>query len=146
MIEAERDRVVAEARTWILTPYHHCADVRGAGVDCAMLIVRVYCDLGLVEKFDPRPYPPDWHLHRSEERYLKHILARAHKVAAPLPGDVFLIKYGRTYSHGGIVTKPAPLTVVHAFQPHHYVIEEEIERCPVLFHRLKEAVFASYWS
>ena len=29
----ERNRVVAEARKWILTPYHNCADVRGAGVD-----------------------------------------------------------------------------------------------------------------
>jgi cell wall-associated NlpC family hydrolase len=145
MNEAERAQVVAEARAWIGTPYHHCADVRGAGVDCAMLIVRVYCDLELVERFDPRPYPPDWYLHRSEERYLGHILARAHRVERPLPGDVFLLKYGRTFSHGGIVTKPDPLIVVHAFRPHHIVVEEEIARCPDLAHRLKGALYASYW-
>jgi hypothetical protein len=110
-----------------------------------MLILRVYVDLGFVEPFDPRPYPPDWFLHRGEERYLGHLLARARRVETPLPGDVFLIKYGRTYSHGGIVTRPDPLVVVHAFAPHRIVVEEEIGRCLQLAQRLKDAVFASYW-
>ena len=83
-----RTAVVAAARAWIGTPYHHMADVKGAGCDCAMLLVRVFCDLGLVEPFDPRPYVNDWHLHRGEERYLSFLLARAHEVASPLPGDV----------------------------------------------------------
>ena len=42
-----------------------------------MLLVRVYCDLGLVEPFDPRPYTRDWFLHRNEERYLGFLLARS---------------------------------------------------------------------
>ena len=54
----QRAAVVAAARAWIGTPYHHMADIKGVGVDCAMLLVRVYCDLGLVEHFDPRPYTP----------------------------------------------------------------------------------------
>ena len=70
MSAMQRAAVVAEARSWIGTPYHHAADVKGHGVDCALLLVRVYCDLGLVEPFDPRPYTRDWFLHRSEERYL----------------------------------------------------------------------------
>ena len=80
-----RAAVVAEARSWIGTPYHHCADVKGrrGGVDCAMLIVRVYCDLGMVETFDPRPYPPDWMMHRDEERYLGFLMARARAVTSP---------------------------------------------------------------
>ena len=53
MTEAEqRAAVAAEARKWILTPYHHGADIRGAGVDCGMLIVRVFVDLGLTPPFD----------------------------------------------------------------------------------------------
>ena len=102
---ADRAAVVAAAREWIGTPYHHMADVKGVGCDCAMLLVRVFCDLGLVEPFDPRPYTSDWHLHRGEERYLGFLLARAAEVAAPLPGDVILFKYGRCFSHGGIVTR-----------------------------------------
>jgi NlpC/P60 family putative phage cell wall peptidase len=137
--------VVASARDWIGTPYHHMADLKGVGCDCAMLLVRVYCDLALVEPFDPRPYVRDWHLHRGEERYLGFLLARAHEVAAPLPGDVILFKYGRCFSHGGIVTRPDPLTIVHAFHPARVVLEEEIARNAEIAARLPQAKFASYW-
>ncbi len=146
MTEAEqRAAVVAAACAWIGTPYHHAADVKGAGVDCAMLLVRVYADLGLIADFDPRPYPCDWHMHRDDERYLGFLLERAHRVGRPRPGDVILIRYGRAYSHGGIVTKPEPLSVVHAFLPHRIVVEEEILRSAALAHRAETAVYASFW-
>jgi NlpC/P60 family putative phage cell wall peptidase len=142
---ASRSDVVASARAWIGTPYHNCADVRGVGVDCAMLLVRVFVDLGLVAPFDPRPYAPDWHLHRGEERYLGLLLARAHAVATALPGDVILFRYGRCYSHGGIVARADPLTIIHAFHPAGIVLEEEIARNCELNERLGDARFASYW-
>jgi NlpC/P60 family putative phage cell wall peptidase len=141
-----RSSVVSAAREWIGTPYHHMADVKGVGCDCAMLLVRVFCDLGLVEPFDPRPYTRDWHLHRSEERYLGFLLARAHLVASSRPGDVILFKYGRCFSHGGVVTQAAPLTIVHAFHPARMVLEEEIGRNAEVAARLDRARFASYWS
>ncbi len=86
--EAEqRAAVVTEARKWILTPYHNCADIRGVGVDCGMLIVRVFVDLGLAPPFDPRPYAPDWMLHRDEEKYLGFFTERCTRVKAPRPGE-----------------------------------------------------------
>jgi NlpC/P60 family putative phage cell wall peptidase len=142
---AARARVVAAARQWIGTPYHHMADLKGVGCDCAMLLVRVYCDLGLVDPFDPRPYTRDWHLHRGEERYLKLLLARARDVAAPEPADVMLLRYGRCFSHGAIVTRREPLTIVHAFAPARCVVEEELVHNVELFERAREARFASYW-
>jgi NlpC/P60 family putative phage cell wall peptidase len=145
MSEVTRADVVAAARAWIGTPYHNCADVLGVGVDCAMLLVRVFVDLGLVAPFDPRPYAPDWHLHRGEERYLGLLLARAHAVAAPLAGDVMLFRYGRCYSHGGIIARAEPLTIIHAFHPAAIVLEEEIARNCELSERLGSARFASYW-
>ena len=69
-----------------------------------MLLVRVYCDLGLVETFDPRPYTRDWFLHRSEERYLGFLSARSREVREPGEGDIVLFRVGRCYAHGGIVT------------------------------------------
>ena len=140
-----RARIVAAAREWIGTPYHHMADVKGVGCDCAMLLVRVYVDLELVDPFDPRPYVRDWHLHRGEERYLSLLLARAYEVSAPLPGDVVLFKYGRCFSHGGIVTRADPLTIVHAFHPARVVLEEEIARNVEVAARLHDARFASYF-
>jgi len=143
---AERAAVVASARDWIGTPYHHAADVKGrnGGVDCGMLIVRIYVDLGLVEPFDPRPYTRDWMLHRDEERYLRFVLARSGEVAEPGQGDVILFRFGRCFSHGGIVTIAKPLTIVHAFAPVGAVIEEEVERGE-LGPRLPQAKFASRW-
>jgi NlpC/P60 family putative phage cell wall peptidase len=142
---AARAAIVAAAREWIGTPYHHMADVKGVGCDCAMLLVRVYVDLKLVEPFDPRPYTRDWHLHRSEERYLGFLLARAHEVASPLPGDVILFRYGRCFSHGGIVTLAHPLTILHAFHPARVVLEEEIAHNAEVAARLGQAKFASYF-
>jgi NlpC/P60 family putative phage cell wall peptidase len=115
MTTPTQDRIVAEAQRWIGTPYRHSADVFGVGVDCAMLLVRVFCDLGLVPAFDPRPYATDWHLHRSEEKYLGGVMRYAVKVDEPQPGDVALFKFGRCLSHGGIVDVVSPdITMIHA--------------------------------
>ena len=100
---ATRDQIVAEALSWVGTPYHHAADVKGAGVDCAMLLVRVFSDLQLAPPFDPRPYPHDWMLHRSEERFLGWVTRFADRVEAPRPGDVALFHFGRCVSHGAIL-------------------------------------------
>jgi cell wall-associated NlpC family hydrolase len=138
-----RSAVVAEARSWLGTPYHHAANVKGHGVDCAMLLVRVYCDLGLVRPFDPRPYTRDWFLHRDEERYLGFLLERSREVREPLEGDVVLFRIGRCFAHGGIVSKAAPLTIIHAFAPVGRVTEDEIARNAELAARPQK--FASYW-
>ncbi|MGH6836529.1 MAG: hypothetical protein ACREC9_13535 [Methylocella sp.] len=143
---SERIAVVAEARSWLRTPYHPQADVKGAGVDCGMLLVRVFVDTGLVRPFDPRPYADDWYLHRSEERYLGFIFDRTKEVPAPQPGDVMVFRYGRCYAHGGIVTSVAPLTIVHAFQPARCVIEEDVTRNPTLSQMSRRPKFFSYWT
>jgi cell wall-associated NlpC family hydrolase len=140
-----RKVVVAEARRWIGTPYHPCADLHGVGVDCGMLLVRVFVDSGLCAPFDPRPYAPDWHLHRGEERYLGFILDRCQERATPQPGDVAVFRYGRCYAHGGVVTIEAPLTIVHAFSPAGCVLEERVEANTVLSESARQKRFFSPW-
>lgn len=142
----QRAAIVAEARSWIKTPYHHAADVKGAGADCGMLLVRVFVDTGLCEPFDPRPYAPDWMLHRSEERYLGFIFDRTKEVARPMPGDVMVFRQGRCYSHGGIVTVANPLTIVHAFRPAGRVIEDEVSSNTALCNPGRVPKFFSYWT
>jgi cell wall-associated NlpC family hydrolase len=145
-VDEQRAAVVTAARSWIGTPYHNCADIRDVGVDCGMLLVRVFVDSGLVAPFDPRPYPIDWHLHRSDERYLGFIFERAREVAQPAPGDVMVLRYGRSYSHGGILTKVAPLTMVHAFHPARMVLEEEIAHNGALAAAARVPRFFSHWA
>ncbi len=120
--------------------------MRGAGVDCGMLIVRVFVDTGLCAPFDPRPYPPDWHLHRSEERYLGLVCVRCAEVAAPGPGDVAVFRIGRCYSHGGIITRARPLTIVHAYYRARRVLEDEVPRDRFLSAPDRAPRFFSYWA
>lgn len=109
-----RARVVAEARSWLGTPYHHRGRIKGAGVDCAMLPAEVYAAAGLVPRVTPAHYPPDWHLHRGDERYLAQVLEHAREVAAPTgPGDLVLFRFGRAFAHGAIIID-WPL-VLHAY-------------------------------
>lgn len=111
-----RPKIVAEAKKWIGTPYQNCGTVRGprGGTDCAMLLVCVYADLGLIPKeFDPRPYSPQWHVHRNEEKYIDYISSFVKEIEGPPgPGDVAMFKIGRVFAHGAIVVE-WPL-VIHA--------------------------------
>lgn len=107
MSEAEgRAAVVAEALTWLGTPWAHAQRLKGAGVDCANLVIGVYANAGLIEPFDPGPYPRDWHIHKSEEWFLRLLPSFP---AVPIeeravgPGDLILFKIGRVYSHAAIV-------------------------------------------
>jgi NlpC/P60 family putative phage cell wall peptidase len=107
MDDCKRAEIVAEARTWLRTPYHHLARVKGAGVDCVQLIIAVYAKCGVIEDFEPEFYRPDWHLHRSEEKYLAGVKQRAHQITVEeaLPGDFALFRFGHCASHGAIVTE-----------------------------------------
>jgi cell wall-associated NlpC family hydrolase len=116
----QRQAVVAETRRWIGTPYVPGADLRGTGVDCGMLLVRVFQTCGYIEpEFDPRPYPIQWHFHQAAERYLGIVERFAQPLPLdrePAPGDVVLFKFGKCFSHGAIIESWP--TVIHAMRPY----------------------------
>jgi hypothetical protein len=66
--------------------------------------------------------------------------------ARPFPGDVMVFRYGRCYSHGGIVTSANPLTIIHAFQPARAVIEDEVVSNTALCNPGRLPKFFSYWA
>ena len=101
-----RARIIEEAHTWLGTPWRHAQCAKGAGVDCAMLLCAVYHSVGIVPWIDPRPYPPDWHLHRDRERIIEIMERYARRLQpdeVPQPGDIALYRYGRTASHSAII-------------------------------------------
>lgn len=113
---SKRDAVIAAAHSWIKTPYHSRAHVKGHGVDCGWLLIEVYAEAGVIEPFDPGEYAPNWHLHRSAEMYLDHILTHgAEEIErdALQPGDIIVVKFGRTYSHGAIYIGDG--NIIHAY-------------------------------
>jgi NlpC/P60 family putative phage cell wall peptidase len=113
-MDPRRRAVVQEAESWIGTPFHHAARVKGAGVDCLMLLAEVYERAGITGPIEPPFYVPDWHLHRDAERYSEGLLHYARAISGPpLPGDIALFRFGRTFSHGAIVTEWPCL--IHAY-------------------------------
>lgn len=100
--------MIAEAAlSWVDTPYHHQARVKGVGVDCAQLIAGVAEETGHIEPGTPIPfnYSTEWHLHNREEVLLKNLEAFGctRKPSTELePGDILCFKYGRVVSHLGI--------------------------------------------
>lgn len=109
----ERQKVLDIAKTFLRTPYHHMGKVKGAGVDCLTLLSCIFEESGLIPTIDIPYYPQDWHLHRSEERYLKGLLKYTKEIEVPKPGDIALWKFGKCYSHGAIVVE-WPL-VIHSY-------------------------------
>ena len=110
----ERLAVVQEALTWLGTPYLHQGRIRGAGVDCGQLLECVFEGAGVIQPTKIEDYPHDWHLHRSEERYLETVERVAHKVDRdPLPGDIILYRFDKAISHGAIVV--AWPTLIHSY-------------------------------
>lgn len=114
-MSATREDVVREALSWVGTPFADCCDKKGVGVDCGMLLVRVFCGLNLAPPFDPRPYSPEFHLHHSEPLYMDWLRKYSHRVEVPQPGDVALYQFGKIPSHGAIVVDAN--SIVHAYKP-----------------------------
>jgi hypothetical protein len=111
-----RVEIITEAFSWIGTPFVDCACVKGRGgaVDCAMLLRECYVKTGRLEDFDPRPYPPRWHVHKDEERFLDWLIRLgAKETSTPKLADIVVWKFGRTYSHGAILVNSQE--VVHAY-------------------------------
>lgn len=112
---AARRRIIDEAMSWVGTPYHHMGRIKGAGVDCLTFLAEVYEAAGFIPHVDVGFYPPDWHMHRSTERYLMGVLTYAKEIEAPPQiGDVALFKFGRCYSHGSIVVA-WPHRIIHSW-------------------------------
>ena len=130
------DRIVAEAETWLRTPWRHCSDIKGVGVDCAMLLLRVYQGVGLVPpQIDPRPYPRDWYLHHDHERFVPWVREYADPVEQGERGDVAMFNFGRHAAHGAIIVDDT--LMIHANRSSGNV--EFMER------RALESKLAGYW-
>jgi NlpC/P60 family putative phage cell wall peptidase len=118
-----RERIVAEARRWIGTPYRHQASTRGAGADCLGLLRGVWRAVYGNEPEKPPAYTSDW----SEPQRVEALWAAANRHLVPRsidergPGDVLLFRMrdGAIAKHLGILTIAAPIaTFVHAYQGH----------------------------
>ena len=120
MSDAGAPDVVAAARAWIGTPYHHQASLKGAGCDCLGLVRGVWRDLYGDEPEAPPPYTPSWSEDRGEETLRD--AARRHlteiRPDAARPGDVLLFRWRSDLpaKHCAILSEPNRM--IHAYDGH----------------------------
>lgn len=132
-----RARIVAEAYSWLRTPYHHQAHIKGVGVDCVWLLIEVFRSVGIVAAdFDPGNYAGEWYFHQTEEIYLTGVIEHAKRIETPQPGDVALYKFGHCVSHGAIIVSDT--LAIHANRIARNVELIEMRSLADRFH--------SYWS
>jgi NlpC/P60 family putative phage cell wall peptidase len=125
MIEVAQDirgEVVAEARSWLGTPFAHQGKRKGVGIDCLGLVAQTAINCGLVpadswqttwaEHAGYASVPANGVLQAVCRRYMRPI-----ELAQARPADVLLISFGAEphhlailapYLHGG-------LSMIHAY-------------------------------
>lgn len=121
-----RSDIVAEARTWLGTPWQHQQRLRGQAVDCVGLIIGVARAVGLVAPdWDVTGYSrtPDGTLLQLCDQHLQRI-----DRSALQPGDVVAVAMDVDPQHLGIVAdyRHGGLSVIHAASHHGRVVEHRL--------------------
>ena len=108
MAAPSSSEIVAAARGWIGTPYHHRASLKGTGCDCLGLVRGVWRGLVGPEPVRLPAYSGDWGDVTAEETLLNAASIHFEPIAreASGPGDVlvFRMRPGRIAKHCGILT------------------------------------------
>ena len=101
-----RAEIVAEARTWLGTPYQHQASLKGAGCDCLGLVRGLWRALYGEEPEAVPAYRPDWAVLEGREVLLEAAQRRLRPVSAARPGDVLLFRMaaGAPVKHAAIAS------------------------------------------
>lgn len=122
-MNAHQLRIVAEARSWIGTPYRHQAATKGAGTDCLGLLRGIWRSIHGTEPEVVPPYTEDWAepgheevLRAAADRWL---VRKTLDVAAPADVLLFRMRDGSIAKHLGLAAVTGPeATFVHAYSGH----------------------------
>jgi NlpC/P60 family putative phage cell wall peptidase len=113
-----RRQIVAAARCWIGTPYHHQASLIRIGSDCLGLVRGVWRDVIGYEPEEETPYGVDWaemsrteKLQKALERHFNLVELRDYR-----EGDVLLFRFRENLpaAHLGVATTAAHMVHAHS--------------------------------
>ncbi len=123
-----REDIVAEARTWIGTPFQHAQSCKGKGADCVGLCIGTFKALGgIAPGWFPAPYSQQWHVHKNEELLVNTVAAFGF-IEKPVGqrelGDLLFFQFGRVCSHVGIYVGDNQM--VHAYFSLHRAVQQPL--------------------
>ena len=102
-----REAIVAEAKSWLGTPYHDHCGIKGVGVDCAYFPFRVWQAVGIIPpEYEPPPYlPQQWMKKEEDPTYMNELVKFATEidVSQVAPGDLVIFKLANSWTHGSFI-------------------------------------------
>lgn len=127
------NNIVSQARTWLGTPFHHQARLKGKGCDCLGLIVGVVDELGLEDRngmklaaYDEVTYskePDGAYLIQKLTGLLEEV-----PIAEARAGDLALFKVRENPQHLAILSDyEGALGMIHSFAPSRRVVEHRLD-------------------
>ncbi len=123
-----REEIVAEAKSWVGTPYLHQASLKGVACDCIGLIRGVYSRFVPDAVTVPLNYPSTWYLFRAEELLYTEIKPYLVEIASDeaKAGDILLFGFGKgPAAHCGI--KNSDSMFIHSWMDVGKVVETRLD-------------------
>jgi cell wall-associated NlpC family hydrolase len=111
----QRTDIVAAARGWLGTPFHHQARIKGVGVDCVGLLIGLAREFGMLE--------PTWDVQGYDrDPDGSTLMANCNAVMTPIdrsamqPGDVVCVRFDNHPQHLGVLGdyRHGGLSIIHA--------------------------------
>ena len=120
--------MVAAARGWIGTGYHHQASARGVGCDCLGLVRGVWREVVGPEPERAPPYSPDWAEAKGEETLLAAAMRHFVPATEAKPGAILVFRWRANVpaKHLGIAAGNGRL--IHAYDSAGRVVETVLSR------------------
>jgi NlpC/P60 family putative phage cell wall peptidase len=133
MADRTKNNIVIQARTWIGTPFHHQARLKGKGCDCLGLIVGVVDELGLKDKND-QPLSGYDEVTYSKEPDGAYLMEKLTALLDEVPivearaGDLALFTVRNNPQHMAFLTDyEDTLGMVHSYAPARRVVEHRLD-------------------
>lgn len=127
------NNITVQARTWLGTPFHHQARLKGKGCDCLGLIVGVVDELGLTDEIGRLLSSYD-EINYSKEPDGKYLIQKLENILDEVnpseikAGDLALFKMGNNPQHLAIITDyQGSLGMIHCYAQARKVVEHRFD-------------------
>jgi cell wall-associated NlpC family hydrolase len=139
----DKSKIVAQARTWLGTPFKHQGRLKGVGVDCLGLIICTLAELEIsftgknISEIDEKNYsmlPSGERLQNKLNQY-----AQAITNSQIMAGDILLMQFSGEPQHLAFATNhPNGLGLIHSYLQAGKVVEHSLDEL------WQSRIFATY--